>query len=169
MGKLTKAIVEFQKKYINPPNLQTKENKTREWVVEQLSSQGWIWDGKPPKVGDKMPQVKHLPLDSNYTACSKKEFMEWVEWDWVDKKQYVAEKYDCENFAFSFKARTDRRFGINTVGFVLDYSGGHAYNVVLFTDSPPLLYEPQSDAWVQIGEGTSATEIYKMQAGYIII
>ena len=169
MGKLTQAVVEFQKKYIYSPNLQTAEKKDRAWVVKQLASQGWIWDGTPLKVGDKVSQVKHLPLDNSYTACSKKEFLEWIEWDWVDKKQYVKDKYDCENFAFSFKARTDRRFGINTVGLVIDYSGGHAYNVVLFTDSPPLLYEPQTDEWVYIGEGMSANESYKMERGYIII
>ena len=55
------------------------------------------------------------------------------------------------------------------MGLVIDYSGGHAYNVVLFSDNPPLLYEPQTDEWVSIGEGMSANESYKMQQGYIII
>ena len=169
MGRLLDAVEAFGKDYIYPPALETKEERNRAWVIKQLASQGWIWDGTPLKVGDKVSQVKHLPLDNSYTACSKKEFQEWIEWDWVDKKQYVKDKYDCENFAFSFKARTDRRFGINTVGLVIDYSGGHAYNVVLFTDSPPLLYEPQTDEWVYIGEGMSANESYKMERGYIII
>ena len=154
MGRLLDAVEAFGMDYIYPPALETKEDRNRAWVIKQLASQGWIW---------------HLPLDNSYTACSKKEFLEWIEWDWVDKKQYVKDKYDCENFAFSFKARTDRRFGINTVGLVIDYSGGHAYNVVLFTDSPPLLYEPQTDEWVYIGEGMSANESYKMERGYIII
>ena len=85
MGKLTQAVVEFQKKYIYSPNLQTAEKKDRAWVVKQLASQGWIWDGTPLKVGDKVSQVKHLPLDNSYTACSKKEFQEWIDIDEDDE------------------------------------------------------------------------------------
>tara|TARA_R110000824_G_scaffold120706_1_gene276312 strand:+ start:2548 stop:3054 length:507 start_codon:yes stop_codon:yes gene_type:complete len=168
MNELVTALKSLKADYIMPPLATTVEKDTA-WVTEQLSSAGWIWDGKPLEVGDKVPQVKRLPLDTKYHTCSKDEFMHWIEWDWVDKKKYVAEKYDCENFAFSFKARTDRKFGINTVGLVVDYSGGHAYNVVLFSDSPPLLYEPQSDQWVEIGEGMSTSEMYKMEHGFILI
>tara|TARA_R110002012_G_scaffold54593_2_gene139766 strand:+ start:4967 stop:5473 length:507 start_codon:yes stop_codon:yes gene_type:complete len=168
MNELVTALKSLKADYVMPPLASTVE-KDSLWVDQQLMSQGWIWDGTPVKVGDRISQIKRLPLDRKYRVCSKQDFMHWIEWDWVDKKKYVSEHYDCENFAFSFKARTDRKFGINTVGLVIDYSGGHAYNLVLFSDSPPLLYEPQTDEWVYIGEGMSANESYKMQQGYIII
>ena len=55
-------------------------------------------------------------LDNKYVAVPQKEFQKIIDWDWTDNKRYVAEEYDCDNFAFSFKARVARKFHINTVG-----------------------------------------------------
>ena len=92
-------------------------------------------------------------LDSKYVAVSQKEFQKIIDWDWTDNKKYVAEKYDCDNFAFSFKARVDRKFHVNTVGLVIDYAGGHAYNIVIFSDGTSKIFEPQSDSWPKKGTG----------------
>jgi len=90
-------------------------------------------------------------LDNKYVAVSQKEFQKIIDWDWTDNKTYIAEKYDCDNFAFSFKARVDRRFHVNTVGLVIDYDAGHAYNVIVFADGSMKIFEPQSDSWPKIG------------------
>ena len=158
MGELTTALGMFRKDYIDPPTMTTKEEKPGHWVVDQLQSAGFLGPG-----------MQRLHLDSKYWACSKKEFEDWIEWDWTNGKRYISEVYDCDNFAFSFKARCDRKIGINTVGLVIDYSGGHAYNLVCFTDAPAALYEPQGDRWVKMGDGQSKSEIYKMVDGYIIL
>jgi hypothetical protein len=92
-------------------------------------------------------------LDRKYIAVSQKEFQKIIDWDWTDNKKYVAEKYDCDNFAFSFKARVDRKFHVNTVGLVIDYAGGHAYNIVVFSDGTSKIFEPQSDSWPKKGAG----------------
>ena len=153
MGELINALEIFKKDYIDPPMMTTKEEKPGHWVVDQLDAAGFLG-----------PDMKRLHLDSKYWACSKKEFEDWIKWDWTNGKRYVLEVYDCDNFAFSFKARCDRKIGINTVGLVIDYSGGHAYNLVCFTDAPAALYEPQGDRWVKGGKG-----MYKMVDGYIIL
>ena len=110
--------------------------------------------------------MKRKHLDSKYWACSRLDFEAIIRWDWTDKKKYVAEKYDCDNFAFSFKARMDRKFHLNNVGLVIDYSGGHAYNCVLFSDGTAELFEPQNDRFVTDRQGTGQ---YKCTEGLIIL
>ena len=158
MDELISSLEVFRKDYIEMPNLPTREEKDGSWISSQLMRAGFVGG-----------EVQRLHLDSKYWVCSKQEFEDWIEWDWTNGKKYIAEQYDCDNFAFSFKARCDRKIGINTVALVIDYSGGHAYNLVCFTDAPAELYEPQSDRWVTKGDGKSKTEVYQLTSGYIIL
>ena len=103
-------------------------------------------------------------LDNKYQVTTQKDMKKIIDWDWTDNKKYVAEKYDCDNFAFSFKAMVDRRFGINNVGLVVDYSGGHAYNIMVFNDGSVRLFEPQTDRYARVGTGQ-----YKFEEGKILI
>ena len=105
-----------------------------------------------------------LSLDKKYLVTNLKDMKKIIEWDWTDNKKYVAEKYDCDNFAFSFKAMVDRRFGVNNVGLVIDYSGGHAYNIIVFNDGAVRIFEPQTDRWPRLGTG-----LYKFENGKILI
>ena len=154
MGELITTLEVFRKDYIEMPQLPTREEKDGSWISSQLMRADLVGEG-----------VQRLHLDSKYWACSKKEFEDWIEWDWTNKKRYIAEEYDCDNFAFSFKARCDRKIGINSVALVIDYSGGHAYNLVVFSDVAPELFEPQNDSWRKKGEST----MYTLTSGYIII
>ena len=153
MGKLIEALERFGRDYVDPPLMTTKEARDNIWVYNQLHEAGFLTTG-----------MRKLNLDSKYWACSKKEFEDWITWDWTNGKKYIAEQYDCDNFAFSFKARCDRKIGINTVALVIDYSGGHAYNLVCFTDAPAELYEPQNDSWKEKGG-----KLYPMTDGYMIL
>ena len=158
MAELLDRLARFKKDYIDPPEMTTREQFNTSWVYKQMKDAGFLTSG-----------MKRLHLDSKYWACSKKEFEGWIKWDWTNKKKFIAEEYDCDNFAFSFKARCDRKLGINTVALVIDYSGGHAYNLVCFTDAPAELYEPQSDRWVKPNDSKSKTEFYALKDGYIIL
>ena len=108
--------------------------------------------------------MKFMPLDGKYFICDEKAMKAIIDWDWTDNKKYVIDKYDCENFAFSFKAMVDKRFGLNNVGLVIDYSGSHAYNIIVFKNGSVKIFEPQSDRWAKAG-----TKLYKFQSGYIKI
>ena len=158
MVELLDRLARFKKDYIDPPEMTTREQFNTSWVYKQMKDAGFLTSG-----------MKRLHLDSKYWACSKKEFEGWIKWDWTNKKKFIAEEYDCDNFAFSFKARCDRKIGVNSVALIIDYSGGHAYNLVAFTDAPAELYEPQSDRWVTKGDGKSKTEVYQLTSGYIIL
>ena len=113
---------------------------------------------------DTEGKMEIMSLDSKYFLCDEKDMKSIIKWDWTDKKKYVKEKYDCDNFAFSFKAMVDRRFGVNNVGLFIDYSGGHAYNIIVFNDGSVRLFEPQTDRWARVGTGQ-----YKFEEGKILI
>jgi len=153
-NELITALERLKKDYIDPPIMTTRVQKDGHWISSQLIRAELVGGG-----------IQRLHLDSKYWVCSKQEFEDWIEWDWTNKKRYIAEEYDCDNFAFSFKARCDRKIGINSVALVIDYSGGHAYNLVIFSDEAPELFEPQNDSWRKKGE----SKLYTLTSGYIII
>jgi len=154
MDDLLTTLRMFKVDYIDSPLMTTREEKDGSWISSQLMRAGFVGE-----------EVQRLHLDSKYWVCSKQEFEDWIEWDWTNKKRYISEEYDCDNFAFSFKARCDRKIGINSVALVIDYSGGHAYNLVVFSDVAPELFEPQNDSWRKKGE----SKLYTLTSGYIIL
>jgi hypothetical protein len=89
-----------------------------------------------------------LRLDGSYYTVDMDTFKKIVEWDFTDTRKYLTDTFDCDKFAMYFKSRLALDFGINAVGVVLDYSAGHAYNLVILKDSQTrwYLYEPQDDS-----------------------
>ena len=140
MGMITDKVLAIQKA-VTPPTLTdslVEHNGT--WITQRLRNTNLIGRSMHRKA-----------LDNKYLTCTRLDFDAIIQWDWTDNKTYIAEKYDCENFSFSFKARVDRRFYINTVGLVIDYEAGHAYNVIIFANGSMKIFEPQSDGWPKIG------------------
>ena len=137
MGELVSTLIKLKDDLaiLTPPELTGHKDMLKRDVSKAIGGAKMTW------------------LDNKYVAVSEKEFQKIIDWDWTDNKKYVAEKYDCDNFAFSFKARVDRKFHINTVGLVIDYDGGHAYNIIMFSNGTSKIFEPQSDSWPKKGCG----------------
>jgi len=135
MGELITALTKVKDSLsiLTPPEIKGHKEMTQSQVSQAIGGAQMTW------------------LDNKYIAVPKQEFQKIIDWDWTDNKKYIAEKYDCDNFAFSFKARVDRRFHVNTVGLVIDYDAGHAYNIIIFADGTSKIFEPQSDGWPKIG------------------
>lgn len=108
--------------------------------------------------------VSRWPLDSKFRMVNQDEMAKIIGWSWVDQKQYVSDYFDCEDFAFCFKSEVSRMFMLNQVGLVIDWSGGHGYNLIVFPDGEVWFYEPMDDSIVSIGTG-----IYKMERAFILI
>ncbi|MDQ2053222.1 hypothetical protein [Halobellus sp. H-GB7] len=77
---------------------------------------------------------------------------------------YRPERFDCENFAGAFRALVAFGLGTNTVGVVIDWSGGHAYNVIVDADGGVTFYEPQDDRVVEVGKEGN----YQLQNALIV-
>ena len=91
-------------------------------------------------------------VDSNYRVVSKGMMDEIVEFTMIDDLDWKEDVQDCDDIALLFVARCVR-LGLNSVGRVLAFSGGHAFNVILARDEDEELkfyfFEPQLDGWLK--------------------
>ena len=108
---------------------------------------------------------KRITLDKKYWLCSKEHFQTIIQYNKINEKQYTYDQFDCDNFAFAFKAQVALNHGLNNVGLVIDNSAGHAYNVIIFNDGSASLFEPQADQYVAPGQ----SDLYKFERGIIIL
>ena len=122
-------------------------------------------------VGDvysKSRPATWLRLDGTYYTTDLDTWRKIIEWDWSDTRRYVIDRFDCNSFAMYFKTRVALDFGLNAVAVVLDYSAGHAYNIIVFYSKSAsrfswLLYEPQTDALFRFEERDRS--LYGMEPG----
>ena len=54
--------------------------------------------------------------DGTYYMTSIGNMRKLIERDWTDRRKYLKERYDCDNFAESFKEHMSSIYGINSVG-----------------------------------------------------
>ena len=147
-------------KYERPPSdVGELSRKLREWYVPpdeiaraklKQATQGDIWNALQKEIPTFGPE-HYLPLDGRYYVPTLETFKKMVEWDWTDAKKYELDRFDCDKYAVTFKARMAFEFGVNSIGVVVDYDGGHAYNVVVVWNEEKNMYdawlfEPQTDA-----------------------
>lgn len=111
-----------------------------------------------------------LRLDGNYYTVDMDTFKKIVEWDWTDTRKYIDDTFDCDKFAMYFKSRMAIDFGINAIGVILDYSVGHAYNLVILKDAQGVkwyLYEPQNDNMFTYEQRDQ--NLYAMKQFYLVL
>ena len=106
-------------------------------------------------------QLEWYGLDSEYTAISTVHLKEFLDLDTANKAQYLAESWDCDNFAVSLTANANKHLG-NSVGVMVDVSASHAYNAALVHEDGVvriMFIEPQTDE----------TDIkHEMSSGFIV-
>ena len=115
--------------------------------------------------------------DRTYRVCSQEAVEKYLAWSTVDKKEYRAEHFDCDDFAASLRGEARRKCGLNTIAEVWDMSGGHAYSAAVIHDDASttaenpngirvMVIEPQSDRTVT--KLTGHLKQYKAERGVII-
>lgn len=109
--------------------------------------------------------------DSQYTVVDQ---TTWAQVMQVFAKVYLPytpEKRDCDDYAFAFRGNVPMAFELNSVGIVIDYTGQHAYNIVVTKEDDGLhvkLVEPQSDSFVLSNSESGADSApYALQYGTI--
>lgn len=158
-----------------------------EFNQERLAPNGgrsWVRLGEPPiKLHDPLTEVDaHFiygvlpraipaygsgvtwgPLDGRYYLPSQRDAARVIAHSIVNTFPYLKNKFDCDDFAEAL--RNDFRMaGINCCAYIVDRSGGHAYNMLLFADGQYWFVEPQTDGIMSIGKG-----IYKLERGEIVL
>jgi hypothetical protein len=114
-----------------PPDVTWIAERDTAWVQSQLEAM-------------KLSIVR-LPLDGKYKLTNRKTMTQLIAWDTTNQLKYIPEFWDCDKFAMLFKIRMSLFFGLNQVAYIIDYMSGHSYNLILFTDTEPMILEPQSD------------------------
>jgi hypothetical protein len=110
-----------------------------------------------------------LRLDGTYYAADLDTIKKIIEWDWTDTRKYITDTFDCDKFATYFKSRMAIDFRINAIGIILDYSAGHAYNLIIVKDAQGVrwyLYEPQNDKMFTYDQRDK--QFYTMQS-YVLL
>jgi len=136
-----------------PPKIDYIVEKDPIWVQQQLDAMGL--------------QIVRLPLDGNYRLTNRKNFMNIVAWDITDRMEYVKDFFDCDKFAMLFKVMVNLIFNITQVADIIDYKSGHSYNLILYPNSEPMVFEPQTDGmylWTK-----RLTDFYSLQGAIALI
>jgi len=107
--------------------------------------------------------VTRLQWDGKYWLPSQRDAWRIIEWSQVNSIPWQRELYDCDDHAEALR-HDFRSAGINSCAVVVDWSGGHAYNMLFFADGQYWFLEPQEDKIVSIGSG-----IYKLTSGEVQI
>ena len=120
------------------------------------------------------PGIQHIALDTRYWALPADEWDKLIAAKGEDKRAYTPERYDCDDFGFSFKGEMCDLYAINGIGLVLDWSGRHCYNCLLVVGTDvnhPLelhFLEPQQDKWIRV-ERKDGPACYSLTEGMIIL
>lgn len=118
-------------------------------------------------------RLNPIILDSRFKAVDLNTWKLILERSRIDKYRYTNNIKDCDNFAAALFGTIPLEYGVNTVGFVIDYSGQHAYNSLVYYESDRedlriALVEPQNDQFVTTDDRLSRQEAYKALNGMII-
>ena len=95
-------------------------------------------------------------LDGRYWCLTRPEWTDVIGAIGPDHNRYVADRYDCDDYAKWWAAEVAHRFEINAAFIVVDYGARHSYNCLLEHDGHgnihPRLLEPQSLTFPAIGK-----------------
>lgn len=111
-----------------------------------------------------IPVIRIVPRDRKYFLTNWYTWLKLIENDWGQSKIYKKEKYDCDDFSYSFVGRMNEIYELNSVGIVwgdlfnkdtYEYIGSHLWNAMFIWDEELKLYfyEPMNDKWVLFEKG----------------
>lgn len=131
----------------------TEENELTKPDISRTKKDGsFVTDAVDGYLDEHAEHSERLPLDGKYYTVSKEDMRSISSWEETNLLDYEADQYDCDNFALSFMSSVQREFGVTTVGLVIDWSGTHAYNMLVYEDGSVELFEPQNDNIVEPGD-----------------
>jgi len=131
--------------------LREKESDRYMGLLKQMRKESGVW---------------RIPLDGKFWLLPKKQMKEVIEKDFTDKKEYYADKFDCENFTEMFVTHLAENYGVNAVGMVFDFSGAHAYNLIIYPKGLEL-FEPQNDEMFKVSKRNKKE--YPLKTALILI
>ena len=109
--------------------------------------------------------VRRLAFDKDYYTCSYFDFEKIRRLNINELVTYQPQVFDCDDISTLFKSFVSLVCGLNNVGIVIDYSGRHAYNVVILSNGVVKFYEPQTNEYIRL----SNTGEYQLKQGVVLL
>ncbi|QLG29985.1 hypothetical protein HUG10_20475 (plasmid) [Halorarum halophilum] len=113
--------------------------------------------------------LSRVSLDSRYYLTTPDDFSKIVEETVIGHRYFRRSKFDCENFAVAFQSIVAQRYGVNSVGVVVNHAGTRAFNVVMYEDGTTELFDPDTEHLVVTGDTRADTKAYSLSQGLIIL
>ncbi|UCG55014.1 MAG: hypothetical protein JSV32_02010 [Dehalococcoidia bacterium] len=104
---------------------------------------------------DKVGQLSFSDL--KYYVANWQDWQKIIKYEWVNKREYYSDRFDCDNFAFYFAANVAYMFNLNSAGVAYGsiynkdtgkYINRHAFNMIVAIYEGKLqliAYEPKKD------------------------
>jgi hypothetical protein len=97
----------------------------------------------------EFPKAKIYLTDARYRTILKEEMQEFLNLDDIDKREYVSDMYDCDDFSFALMgAISNPEWGDIAFGILFSKTpeGKHAINCFIDKNRQVWIIEPQNDA-----------------------
>ena len=125
----------------------------------------WMQDSNPAR------HLQLIMMDGTYWLPTVEDMHKIAESTRTADLHYIKERFDCDDFAGLFRGLCSVFYGVNSVGYVVDYSGRHSYNIAACTAANGgvefRVIEPQSDRFVAHSMEHKAP--YNMEQGFVLM
>lgn len=122
------------------------------------------------KIRELFPGMAINLYDQQYQLMGWESWLQFIDLDWTDRKKYLTDTYDCDNFSGSFCSRAAELLNVNTAGrftcTIITGTGERiAHRAVLIAaidenDKLALyVFESQNDKWFKVNSSTDAIVI----------
>jgi len=117
------------------------------------------------------------PLDDKIYTVSIDEWNQILSDDWTKLRKFLADKMDCDDYAWQLKAEVNRRYGINSIGFCIGQRTpkvadrpDHCFNILLDNKLDLYVVEPQDGIIIKYVPGQDTIiKNYKYEVSTIIL
>ena len=98
-------------------------------------------------------KIAPITFDNTCYVINWNDWLSIMEYDWTKEKEYITDRYDCENFSFSFASRMSELYNINSVLVAVGQKCNgtkceqHAWDIIIAKVGQELkliAYEPQN-------------------------
>lgn len=103
--------------------------------------------------------IQSYCLDRIYALINWEIWEQLIYYDWTDKKKYLVDTYDCDDFSRSFCARMSEIYDLNSAGSLHctvynaltgNRIAGHLAVLIVTSGGRVFLMESQNDGWLEI-------------------
>jgi hypothetical protein len=116
------------------------------------------------QVNSVFPGLANTNSDFAFKACDWKTWENFITADWTNRKKYIVDYFDCDNYSDAFRAHAAELLDLNTAGkfgcSVITDKGEvipHRAVLIVATDENDKLacyvFESQTDGWQKVEKG----------------